>query len=217
MRFGLGGFISGVIFAMLGCAQPEDHQGPYTIGGTVTGLVGNAVLQNNQRDDLTVSVNGPFMFATALDGGSAYQVTVLSQTSPTDAQVCSVLRKSGTVASANITDITVSCAPPRSFKNDVVPIFAASCSCHTSPSPDAELSLTAANAYQDLINVNSNDFGSKMPRVKPEDPEYSYLIAKLRGKGPYYRDPRMPKFGPYFSADRIKPIEDWITQGALNN
>ncbi len=38
----------------------------YSVGGTVSGLSGSVVLQDNGGDDLTVSANGPFAFATQL-------------------------------------------------------------------------------------------------------------------------------------------------------
>ncbi len=54
--------------------------GSYTIGGTVTGLVGGGlVLQNNGGDNLTVSANGAFTFPTSVSSGASYAVTVLTQ------------------------------------------------------------------------------------------------------------------------------------------
>lgn len=45
----------------------------YTVGGAVTGLAGaTVVLQNNGTDDLRLSADGPFTFATALADGSVY-------------------------------------------------------------------------------------------------------------------------------------------------
>ncbi|HET9106640.1 MAG TPA: beta-propeller fold lactonase family protein [Steroidobacteraceae bacterium] len=80
-----------------------------TIGGTVTGLSGTGlVLQDNGGDNLTVSQNGTFTFATALATGTAYAVTVATQpTSPS--QTCTVTNGTGTTASSNVTNVTVSC------------------------------------------------------------------------------------------------------------
>ncbi len=78
----------------------------YSIGGTVTGLSGTVVLQNNGGDDLSVSSSGPFTFNTPLAGGATYNVTV--KTSPSG-QTCTVSGGSGTVASANVTNIAVAC------------------------------------------------------------------------------------------------------------
>ena len=80
----------------------------YTVGGSVSGLSGGAVvLRNNVGDDLTVSSNGGFTFGTALAGGAAYAVTVRTQPS---GQSCTVRNGSGTVASANVGSVEVSCA-----------------------------------------------------------------------------------------------------------
>ncbi len=38
----------------------------YSVGGTVSGLSGTVVLQDNGGDDLSVAANGPFTFATKL-------------------------------------------------------------------------------------------------------------------------------------------------------
>ncbi len=82
----------------------------FTIGGTVAGLTGTGlVLRNNGGDDLAVSSNGAFTFATSLTSGSAYAVTVASQPS---GQTCSVANGSGTVPGANVTSVSVSCASP---------------------------------------------------------------------------------------------------------
>ncbi|MGH8199645.1 MAG: beta-propeller fold lactonase family protein [Steroidobacteraceae bacterium] len=78
-----------------------------TIGGTVTGLTATGlVLQDNGGDNLSVSTNGPFTFATALASGAAYAVTVLTQ--PTG-QTCTVTTGTGTTGSANVTDVAVAC------------------------------------------------------------------------------------------------------------
>ena len=41
----------------------------YSVGGTVSGLSGTVVLQDNGGDDLSVTANGPFTFATKLADG----------------------------------------------------------------------------------------------------------------------------------------------------
>jgi hypothetical protein len=81
----------------------------YTVGGTVSGLAGSGlVLQNNSGDDLSVTSDGGFTFATALADGTPYAVTVLTQpTSPN--QTCSVTSGSGTLAGANVNTVGVAC------------------------------------------------------------------------------------------------------------
>ena len=81
----------------------------YTIGGTVSGLSGaGLVLQNNGGNNLSVSANGSFTFTTAIASGSTFNVTVFSQPS-NPAQTCVVTAGSGTVASANVTSVVVTC------------------------------------------------------------------------------------------------------------
>ena len=79
----------------------------YTIGGTVSGLSGTVVLRDNGGDNLSVTGNGSFTFASPVATGGAYNVTV--KTNPSG-QTCTVSGGSGTVASANVTGIAVSCA-----------------------------------------------------------------------------------------------------------
>ena len=81
----------------------------FTVGGTLTGLAAGAsvVIQNNGGSNLTVSANGTFTFATAVNSGAAYAVTVLTQPS-SPPQTCTVTSGSGT-ASANVTNVAVDC------------------------------------------------------------------------------------------------------------
>src|SRR5579885_847328 len=79
----------------------------YKIGGTVSGLTGSGlVLQDNGGDNLAVSGNGSFTFATALAAGSTYAVTVLTQPA---GQTCSVGTGNG-IANSNVTNVTVTCS-----------------------------------------------------------------------------------------------------------
>jgi large repetitive protein len=89
--------------------QTPPAQAGFTIGVTVSGLVGSGlVLRNNGGDDLAISNNGPTTFSTALADGAAYDVTVATQP-PSPTQTCSVANGTGRVAGANVTNVTVSC------------------------------------------------------------------------------------------------------------
>jgi 6-phosphogluconolactonase (cycloisomerase 2 family) len=80
----------------------------FTIGGTVSGLSGSGLqLTNNGGNTLSISASGSFVFTTPIASGAAYAVAVLTQPS---AQTCSVTNGSGTVGSANVTNVTVTCA-----------------------------------------------------------------------------------------------------------
>ena len=94
----------------------EAGGGTYSIGGTVSGLSGTVVLENNGGDSLSLSANGTFTFDSLVAQGAPYDVTV--QTDPSG-QACTVANGSGTVGSANVTNVSVTCvteataAPPR--------------------------------------------------------------------------------------------------------
>jgi hypothetical protein len=84
--------------------------GMYSVKGQVSGLSGmGLVLQNNGGDDLTVDAAGEFTFATKLDEGADYAVTVKTQ--PHDpAQACTVAMGSGKVGTDDVTDVAITCA-----------------------------------------------------------------------------------------------------------
>jgi hypothetical protein len=92
-----------------------DVASTYTVGGSVSGLSGTVVLQDNGGDNLSISANGPFSFATALANGAAYSVTVSS--SP-PGQTCTVASGSGTIAAANVTNVALSCTAPTTTGSD---------------------------------------------------------------------------------------------------
>ena len=100
----------------LQCYQPSSQNilniqvlktSDYTVGFNVSGLVGSVTLQNNGTDQLTTSTDGNFVFSTPIAEGSTYEVTVLTQP---DTQTCTVSNGSGTMGSANVTNVTVTCS-----------------------------------------------------------------------------------------------------------
>jgi 6-phosphogluconolactonase (cycloisomerase 2 family) len=79
----------------------------YTVGGTVSGLPGSGlVLQDNGGDSLPLASNGSFTFATPLASGAHYTVTVAAQPA---GETCAVMNGTGTIASANITNVAITC------------------------------------------------------------------------------------------------------------
>lgn len=102
--------ITGCSAASVSLPQPQpvnpDSQS-YSIGGTITGLSGTVVLQNNAGDNLTLTADGSFTFSTLIAEGSTYTVTVLTNPS---IQTCTASSNTGTVSSANITSVSVVCS-----------------------------------------------------------------------------------------------------------
>jgi hypothetical protein len=77
----------------------------FTVGGSVSGLAGTLVLENNGGDTLTVSQNGPFTFATPIASASTYNAKIVTQPS---GQICTMSMPSGTVTNANVT-LSIAC------------------------------------------------------------------------------------------------------------
>jgi hypothetical protein len=79
------------------------------VGGAITGLTGiGLVLRLNDGSDLAVAADGPFAFGSRLASGASYAVTVFSQPA-SPSQSCSVANGAGTVASVDVTSVTVTC------------------------------------------------------------------------------------------------------------
>lgn len=87
----------------------------YTISGTVSGLSGTLVLQNNGADDLAITADGSFTFSTTIADDEVYDVTV--KTNPAS-QVCLVKDNQGVVAGANVSNIQVQCASDTNWVQD---------------------------------------------------------------------------------------------------
>jgi 6-phosphogluconolactonase (cycloisomerase 2 family) len=80
----------------------------YALSGTVTGLSGSGlILQTNGGNAVPITANGPVALAT-LPSGTGYTVTVATQpSSPT--QTCVVATGTGTITSANVTNVVIAC------------------------------------------------------------------------------------------------------------
>src|ERR1700749_2978938 len=95
-------------------------------------------------------------------------------------------------------------------------IFTPICSvCHVGASAPMGLRLDAANSYNLLVDVPSTEVPSIL-RVKPGDPDNSYIIQKLEGHAAV--GAQMP-FGcpssqPCLSTGTIAFVREWITNGA---
>ncbi|UCF65293.1 MAG: hypothetical protein JSW33_05545 [bacterium] len=94
-------------------------------------------------------------------------------------------------------------------------VFDAGCNtsgCHGGSDPAANLDLTSANSYTQLVEVNSVRVPSRK-RVDRNNSSESVLVQILRGDVL----PRMPYGGTPLSSATIDSIAKWIDEGALNN
>jgi len=91
-------------------------------------------------------------------------------------------------------------------------VFTPICSvCHAGGAAPQGLRLDAANSYAMIVGVPSVEDSSVL-RIKPGDPDNSYLIQKVEGHAAV--GAQMPFGGPPLSAATIAVMRQWVTNGA---
>ncbi|MEO8672580.1 MAG: hypothetical protein ABI411_14775 [Tahibacter sp.] len=92
------------------CLEPKVAAGTtYTVGGHVTGLSGSGLtLDLNSGTILPIGTDGDFTFPTNLLTGAGYAVTVATHPG-TPTQTCAVSNGNGSIASASVTNVVVTC------------------------------------------------------------------------------------------------------------
>jgi len=118
----------------------------HSVGGSVSGLVGTVVLQNNAGDDLSVGANGSFTFATQVATGASYAVTV--KTHPAN-QICTVAWGTGSITNAAVSNVAVTCGTPTTCKAIKAAIPTAADGNYTID-PDGAAALPALMAFCDM-------------------------------------------------------------------
>ncbi len=148
--------------------------------------------------------------------------------SPSYSVTVTVHDNANQTATAQATSISIGPPPQQvSFSTQLVPLFTNTTDgciktgCHGSINPQQGLDLTAAKAYNDIVNVAAQQTatcssGSEM-LIAPGDPNHSYLIAKLQGSGNCFTGSRMPKGETAFTSTQIQLFIDWTLNGAPNN
>lgn len=88
----------------------------FKVGGQISGLAGQIVLQLNNNPPLTRKWNGTYSFTQGVVTGDAYEVSIVT---PPAGQICTASNASGTMGWSDITDVDVSCVAsgPDIFKD----------------------------------------------------------------------------------------------------
>lgn len=112
-------------------------------------------------------------------------------------------------------DYSDNCPPPTlqaTFDSIQQNVFTPICTaCHVGASAPQGLRLDEANSYALLVGVASAEQPA-LQRVRPSDPDNSYLIQKLEGTAAV--GGQMPLNGTPLSRAQIDVIRQWITDGA---
>jgi hypothetical protein len=91
-------------------------------------------------------------------------------------------------------------------------VFTPICSvCHAGGAAPQGLRLDATNSYAMIVGVPSTEDSSVL-RIKPGEPDNSYLIQKIEGHASV--GAQMPFGGPPLSAATIATMRQWVTNGA---
>ncbi len=111
---------------------------------------------------------------------------------------------------------------PPTLSGDVQPIFSGGCAvpgCHAGTTPQEALNLSEGRlAHSNIVNVSANQLAGMM-RVRPGQPDQSYLVHKIQGTQASAGGTgnRMPLGGTPLTQAQIDTIRDWIAAGAPNN
>lgn len=91
-------------------------------------------------------------------------------------------------------------------------VFTPICSvCHAGGAAPEGMRLDAANSYAMIVDVPSVEVPSHF-RIKPGDPDNSYLVQKIEGHAAV--GAQMPFGGPPLPAATIATIRQWVSDGA---
>jgi hypothetical protein len=110
------------------------------------------------------------------------------------------------------------CADSPSFAKNIAPVLQEKCAaCHLTGDEAGKLALYKKAAYANLVAHPSVE--SAMLRVKPGEPDSSYLMRKLQGThlDAGGKGAQMPLGGPTLDADFMELLRQWIKDGAANN
>jgi mono/diheme cytochrome c family protein len=107
-------------------------------------------------------------------------------------------------------------AAPVSFEKDIAPLLESNCAvCHLTGDEVGGMALVADRIVPTAVGVASTEAPGLM-RIKPGDPDASYLVAKLEGTQTTHggTGAQMPFGNAPLSAHDITLIRTWIAQGA---
>ncbi len=128
----------------------------------------------------------------------------------------------GNVGSSSVLTVSVANAAPAATLSQIQDaVFTPRCTgCHNGSQPaggalPGAMDLRSGSSFASLVNVASLEQPGLM-RVKPGDPDSSYVIHKLEGASGI-TGARMPFGGPFLDQETIDEIRSWILDGAQND
>ncbi len=189
-------------------------------------LSGTVTLQANQQNLVAIAkvqfyLNGSTLIGTATTDPFTVQwdTTAVANGSAKVRAVATDVN--GNVGSSAVLTVSVANTAAATLTQVQQAVFTPRCSgCHNGSQPaggalPGSMDLRAGNSFASLVNVASLEQGTLM-RVKPSDPDNSYVIHKIEGTAGI-AGARMPFGGPFLDQPTIDQVRSWITGGAQNN
>jgi len=199
-----------------------------TLIAPVGDLSGTVTLQANETNLVAINrvqffVNGSTLIGTATSTPFTvnWDTTTVGNGSATLRAIAT--DDAGDVGSSKILTVSVANTAPAATTLTQIQqtVFTPICSgCHNGSQPPGgalpgAMDLRAGSSFASLVNVASLE-QTALRRVKPSDPDNSYVIQKLEGTAGISGS-RMPFGGPFLDQATIDQIKSWITSGAPNN
>jgi uncharacterized protein (TIGR03118 family) len=188
-------------------------------------LSGTVTLTANAQNLVTITkvrffANGSTLIGTATSEPFTVQwnTTAVSNGSATLRAVAT--DANGNVGSSGILTVAIANAAVTLTQIQQTVLTPRCSGCHDGSQPvngslPGAMDLRSGHSFASLANVASLEQPTLM-RVKPGDPESSYLIHKLEGS-PGISGARMPLGGPFLDEATLDDIKSWIAGGARND
>lgn len=146
----------------------------YTVSGELSGLTGDhLILRLNDDESLTIEDNGDFTFSSELSDGDSY--TVSTQILPeAPAQNCDLDNTEGSIAGADVTDVTVSCHAAIELLGRVAgPVIPGANVEARVGDEDYEVSADEQGMYSLRLSVRDPD---EMVNLRATDPDDGFIL-----------------------------------------
>lgn len=152
----------------------------YTVGGTVSGLLGtDLTLKINGGDDEIIVSDGAFTFDTPLADGTLFKVTVGAQpTAPS--QTCSITNALGQLSGANITDVAITCVTDTFFVGGEVSGLSGSGLVLQNNGGDDE-AVAADGFFAFDTRLDDRSFYSITVKTQPTNPAQTCIVTNASG------------------------------------
>ena len=212
----------------LGATAPTIGTAPaITLVVPAGNLSGTVTLQANATNLVAINKVQFFLNGTTLIGEDTTDPFTVQWDTTTVANGSAKLRAiatdaGGDVGSTGVLTVTVANTAPAATLTQVqTNVFTPRCSgCHNGSNPangalPGSMDLRAGSSFASIVSVPSIE-QSTLQRVKPSDPDNSYLIHKVEGTAGI-TGAQMPFGGPFLDQPTIDTIRSWITSGAPNN